>query len=346
MAKVQAEVTSIVSDSCLRMGSKEKNTITEERYRQIQNLKALNIDEAALYDRQIRLWGLESQQRIRNANILIAGIKGLGNEICKNLVLAGIGSLTILDHEPVTVQDLGAQFFLTDSDIGKNRAEAAAVQVQALNPRVVVKTDTGDIETKPDTFFDQFDIVCITNASKPTLVRRTANGSDKTPSVLHLLWRLQQQVRLDVICRSNKTPFYAADTFGMFGYIFCDLHSHNYIQVRKEEPTTKNGTPREISEARVEEYCTLVESLERDWSDIKKAQLKKRVSKAYPMTLLRYRFQELHGHLPSSKDEAELWNLRNVYLPQLGFTDLSFLDDSMIEQVSPPASVYSIMQHN
>lgn len=47
-------------------------------------------------------------------------MKGLGNEICKNLVLAGIGSLTILDHEPVTVQDLGAQFFLTESDIGKN----------------------------------------------------------------------------------------------------------------------------------------------------------------------------------------------------------------------------------
>ncbi|CAO3690429.1 unnamed protein product [Umbelopsis vinacea] len=231
----------------MRMETKENNTITE--------------DEAALYDRQIRLWGLESQQRIRNANILVVGMKGLGNEICKNLVLAGIGSLTILDHEPVTVQDLGAQFFLTESDIGKNRAEASAIQVQALNPRVLVKTEDEDIEKKTDDFFEQFDVVCVTNASKSTLVR------------------------LDGICRLQKTPFYAADTFGMFGYIFCDLHSHNYIQIRKEEPTTKSGTPREISEARVEEYCTFSESLDRDWSDVKKAQLKKRVSRAYPMTL-------------------------------------------------------------
>lgn len=60
------------------------------------------------------------------------------------------------------------------------------------------------------------------------------------------------------------------------------------IRIRKEEPTTKSGTPREISEARVEEYCTFSESLDRDWSDVKKAQLKKRVSRAYPMTLCMY----------------------------------------------------------
>ena len=48
---------------------------------------------------------------------------------------------------------------------------------------------------------------------------------------------------------------------------------------------------------------------------------------------MRYRFQELHGHLPTPADEKELWILRNNYLPQLGFIDLSFLDDSMIEQV-------------
>jgi hypothetical protein len=49
--------------------------------------------------------------------------------------------------------------------------------------------------------------------------------------------------------------------------------------------------------------------------------------------IVRYRFQELHGHLPTPADEKELWILRNNYLPQLGFIDLSFLDDSMIEQV-------------
>ena len=46
--------------------------------------------------------------------------KALANEVAKNLVLAGIGSLTILDHENVTEEDLGAQFFVYEEHIGQN----------------------------------------------------------------------------------------------------------------------------------------------------------------------------------------------------------------------------------
>lgn len=47
-------------------------------------------------------------------------MKALANEVAKNLVLAGIGSLTIQDNQAVTDDDLGAQFFISDQDIGKN----------------------------------------------------------------------------------------------------------------------------------------------------------------------------------------------------------------------------------
>lgn len=58
--------------------------------------------------------------RLRTANILLIGIKALGNEIAKNLVLAGIGSLTISDDRPVHEDDLGAQFFISERHIGMN----------------------------------------------------------------------------------------------------------------------------------------------------------------------------------------------------------------------------------
>lgn len=58
--------------------------------------------------------------RIRTANILLVSIKALANEIAKNLVLAGIGSITLADHEVVKEEDLGAQFFVSDADVGKN----------------------------------------------------------------------------------------------------------------------------------------------------------------------------------------------------------------------------------
>lgn len=79
----------------------------------------LSADEIALYDRQIRLWGAKAQERIRSANILLISLRALGTEIAKNLTLAGISSLTIVDDDPVTEEDLGAQYFLRDEDVGK-----------------------------------------------------------------------------------------------------------------------------------------------------------------------------------------------------------------------------------
>lgn len=80
---------------------------------------ALSPDEIALYDRQIRLWGAQAQERIRSANILLVSLRALGTEIAKNLTLAGVSSLTIIDDEAVTEEDLGAQYFLREEDVGK-----------------------------------------------------------------------------------------------------------------------------------------------------------------------------------------------------------------------------------
>jgi ubiquitin-like 1-activating enzyme E1 A len=80
----------------------------------------ITADEIALYDRQIRLWGVKAQESLRKANILLANMRALANEVAKNLVLAGINSLTVIDHELATEDDLGAQFFLSEDDVGKN----------------------------------------------------------------------------------------------------------------------------------------------------------------------------------------------------------------------------------
>ena len=80
----------------------------------------LSKDEIALYDRQLRLWGVEAQNRMRKARVLLVTIKALGNEIAKNLVLAGIGSLTIVDPDTVTQADVASQFFVTKENIGQN----------------------------------------------------------------------------------------------------------------------------------------------------------------------------------------------------------------------------------
>ncbi|KAF4626001.1 hypothetical protein G7Y89_g12162 [Cudoniella acicularis] len=176
----------------------------------------ISADEIALYDRQIRLWGVQAQEKIRNANILLISMKALANEIAKNLVLAGIHSLTIVDHELVTESDLGAQFFITEADVGTNRAEAAAPQIRKLNPRVNVIVDPTDIRSKGSNYFGAFDVVIAT---------------DLQPVSLGLI---------NTATRLGHKPFYAAGVHGFYGFIFSDLIEHQYLVEREKSnrPTT------------------------------------------------------------------------------------------------------------
>lgn len=165
------------------------------------------LDEIALYDRQIRLWGMAAQAKIQNANILLITMRALANEVAKNLVLAGVGSLTILDSAPVTEADLGAQFFQNDgsSHVGQNRAEAAAPALRRLNPRVQVHVDAEGVKTKGPSYFAGFDIVIAT---------------DLDPDSFNLI---------NTATRINGKAFYAAGTHGLYGFIFSDLIEHDYV---------------------------------------------------------------------------------------------------------------------
>ncbi|XDG01291.1 hypothetical protein ABKA04_000906 [Annulohypoxylon sp. FPYF3050] len=186
---------------------------------QPSNGNSLSADDIALYDRQLRLWGMEAQQKIQSANIVIITMKALANEIAKNLVLAGIGSLTVVDDQIVTEADLGAQFFLTEENIGQSRAEAAVGRIQKLNPRVKVIADSGSIMTKGASFFGNFDIVIATDLS-PTLL-----------------------AFINTATRLHNRQFYAAGTYGLYGYIFCDLIEHDYVVQRDKSNVPTNIGP-------------------------------------------------------------------------------------------------------
>eukprot|EP00933_Yihiella_yeosuensis_P016268 TRINITY_DN13967_c0_g1_i2.p1 TRINITY_DN13967_c0_g1~~TRINITY_DN13967_c0_g1_i2.p1 ORF type:complete len:346 (+),score=80.37 TRINITY_DN13967_c0_g1_i2:90-1127(+) len=104
-------------------------------------MAAISDDKVAVYDRQLRLWGVQAQQRLLNAKVLIWGLEGSNVEACKNLVLAGI-ALTLRDHRPVAGADVAFNYFLRNEDLGKNRSECAAKRVQEMNPLCTVSCST------------------------------------------------------------------------------------------------------------------------------------------------------------------------------------------------------------
>ena len=88
------------------------------------------------YDRQLRLWGATGQNRLEAAHIALFGASGTGCEILKNLVLPGVGKFTVIDDQRVAESDLGINFFLDESCVGKSRAECTAALLEELNPDV------------------------------------------------------------------------------------------------------------------------------------------------------------------------------------------------------------------
>ena len=169
------------------------------------NSVPISEDEAALYDRQIRLWGVSAQKRLRNADVLIAGINGIGSEVVKNIVLCGVNSITLLDDQLVTDYDMASNLF-TKRQIGKNRAQVSQEAVQSLNPKVSVKCDTSSLKDKDQEFFEAFDVVILANFDKQTMIR------------------------VNDFCRKLNKKFFATSNWGLFGFSFTDLGSeHSYF---------------------------------------------------------------------------------------------------------------------
>lgn len=74
------------------------------------------------------------------------------------MALAGVGTLTVQDSRQCTVFDMGTQYYITNADVGQNRAAVSALRLSELNPYTAVKAETEDITTKPLSWFDNFDV--------------------------------------------------------------------------------------------------------------------------------------------------------------------------------------------
>ena len=169
----------------------------------------IEIDED-LHSRQLAVYGKESMRRMASSNVLIVGLTGLGVEIAKNIILAGLKSVTLHDPAPVEMRNLGAQFYLSEADIGKPRAESCKESLQELNTSVPVMTSSEDLT---ETFLCQFDVIVVTQKS-------TADA-----------------IPINDICRKHGKAFIKADIRGVFSSVFCDFgDSFEVTDVDGEEP--------------------------------------------------------------------------------------------------------------
>ncbi|MBN1493608.1 MAG: HesA/MoeB/ThiF family protein [Candidatus Omnitrophica bacterium] len=94
------------------------------------------------YERHIieRSIGVEGQQKIMRARVIMIGAGGLGSSAAVYLAAAGIGTLAIVDNDTVHLSNLNRQVLYMPCDISHKKVDVAAKRVFSLNPDIVVTT--------------------------------------------------------------------------------------------------------------------------------------------------------------------------------------------------------------
>lgn len=100
----------------------------------------MNDDQLLRYSRHILLddIGIEGQTRLLASRALIIGAGGLGSPVALYLASAGVGHITIVDHDHVDLTNLQRQIVHRSDRIGRPKAESAAQTLHEINPDVVV----------------------------------------------------------------------------------------------------------------------------------------------------------------------------------------------------------------
>ena len=121
-----------------------------------------------MFSRFELLIGEEKLQQLQNSHVLVFGVGGVGGYVVEALVRSGIGHITIVDNDAVSLTNLNRQIIATRETIGKKKVEVMKERILSINPDCLVtglemfylpeNADTIDL-TKYDYVVDAIDTI-------------------------------------------------------------------------------------------------------------------------------------------------------------------------------------------
>ena len=161
-------------------------------------LPELTDAEALHYNRQIILRGFDfdGQEKLKAARVLIVGLGGLGCAAAPYLVAAGVGHLTLVDFDTVSLSNLQRQILHRDARIGMAKVESARLELSVINPHAQI--ETVDAQLDDDQMAAQIaacDLVldCTDNVATRNLLNRLCHAQRK-PLVSGAAIRMEGQL--------------------------------------------------------------------------------------------------------------------------------------------------------
>ncbi|HEV3053532.1 MAG TPA: molybdopterin-synthase adenylyltransferase MoeB, partial [Solirubrobacteraceae bacterium] len=115
-------------------------TLWKDRGYEVDVPRTLTAEQRERYSRHLLLdeVGLEGQQKLLDAKVLLLGAGGLGSPVALYLAAAGVGTLGIVDNDTVDLSNLQRQVIHSSERIGVSKVDSAEQTIRELNPDVKV----------------------------------------------------------------------------------------------------------------------------------------------------------------------------------------------------------------
>ena len=220
-----------------------------------------------LVSRQLGVYGKETMSKLAHMKVLILGMRGLGAEVAKNLILAGPKKVDILDTKKTHIRDLSANFYLKEGHALKRRRDRACVnKLASLNPYVKVRvvgdydheeseeesgSDAESVESEEEEKSEDESLSEIEDASEEEtpmeegLSEEESKEHSSTPHkkieidrnlikrydivvVTEIFKDINEIIALNELCRELDKGFILSQCLGVCGYAFVDF-GKNFI---------------------------------------------------------------------------------------------------------------------
>ncbi|MDX3890975.1 molybdopterin-synthase adenylyltransferase MoeB [Pasteurella multocida] len=170
----------------------------------------LSYQEELRYNRQIMLKAIdfEGQETLKQSKMLIVGLGGLGCAASQYLATAGVGHLTLLDFDTVSLSNLQRQVLHDNSRLAMPKVDSAKLSLQRLNPHIQIDTINAKLSTeKQAEIIPHFDVIldCTDNVEIRNQLDQVCQQA-KVPLVSGAAIRLEGQVT--VFTYQENTPTY------------------------------------------------------------------------------------------------------------------------------------------
>ena len=178
----------------------------------------LSHKEELRYNRQIILKSVDfdGQEKLKASKMLVVGLGGLGCAASQYLAAAGVGNLTLLDFDTVSLSNLQRQVLHCDERLNMPKVESAKIALKQINPHIKIETINAKLdEEKLAEIIPHFDIVldCTDNVEIRNQLDRQCNNA-KVPLISGAAIRMEGQI--SVFTYEPNTPTYR-DLSKLFG---------------------------------------------------------------------------------------------------------------------------------